>query len=207
MYRSSQQASSQQLYVTMQNCSRYVRQNSESEESFYTALENFPEDTQTEVGDDDSSELSSTLEWPNSSALSSTLEWPNFLSPEEIVRNATDIDPFLSKFKNLVENRDYASIARLGEYYKPLQKQFSVVCGIIFIGNRIVIPDRLQAAVVQSIHNGHPGYERMCKLAERVWWPGLNTTLIHTVQDCELCVSSGKSSKSSSLKSYKYSFI
>ncbi|XP_043238246.1 uncharacterized protein K02A2.6-like [Amphibalanus amphitrite] len=55
-------------------------------------------------------------------------------------------------------------------------------------GGRVVVPRRLQAAVMRELHEGHLGSSKMKNLARRyVWWPGLDAELEGLARDCVSC--------------------
>ena len=52
----------------------------------------------------------------------------------------------------------------------------------------MVIPQSLQASILEELHSGHPGIVRMKGLARsHVWWPGVNADIERTVQSCAAC--------------------
>ena len=56
--------------------------------------------------------------------------------------------------------------------------ELSVQDGCVLWGSRVVIPSALRSAVVQMLHEGHPGTSRMKALARGVvWWPGMDAEL------------------------------
>ena len=61
-------------------------------------------------------------------------------------------------------------------------------------GSCAVIPESLQARVLQMAHDGHPvQMKQRCR--EAIWWPGMNTHIEQFVHICEACAISGKSVK------------
>ena len=47
--------------------------------------------------------------------------------------------------------------------------------GCILCGTQVIIPEKLQTAVLEKLHASHPGIVRMKLLAcLHVWWPGIN---------------------------------
>ena len=52
----------------------------------------------------------------------------------------------------------------------------------------MIVPPQGQQKVLEELHAGHPGVERMKDLARTiVWWPGLNEDIEHKVQGCSSC--------------------
>ena len=58
----------------------------------------------------------------------------------------------------------------------------------ILWGCRVVIPDKLQAKVLDELHQGHPGVVRMKVLARNhMWWPGLDQAIEKQAKGCCAC--------------------
>ena len=66
--------------------------------------------------------------------------------------------------------------------------ELSVEDGVILKGERVVIPQSMQADVIQRIHAGHQGIEK-CKMRARtsVFWNGINNDLEDVVKRCAVC--------------------
>ena len=59
-----------------------------------------------------------------------------------------------------------------------------VYCG----GNRVVIPPQGRNAVLQELHEGHPGMCKMKGLARMyVWWPKIDANIEEAVRLCSTC--------------------
>ena len=60
--------------------------------------------------------------------------------------------------------------------------------GCVLQGNRVVVPASLRAAVLDLLHESHPGVEKM-KLVGRshVWWPGIDDDITAKVGRCAVC--------------------
>ena len=55
-------------------------------------------------------------------------------------------------------------------------------------GTRVVIPPPGRTAVLQELHEGHPGISKMKALARMyVWWPGMNADIEKSVRRCGEC--------------------
>ncbi|XP_021368105.1 uncharacterized protein K02A2.6-like [Mizuhopecten yessoensis] len=63
------------------------------------------------------------------------------------------------------------------------------VHGILFKGDRIVIPRTLQAEMLQKIHTGHMGIEKSKKRArELLYWPGMGNQISDMISKCSTCL-------------------
>lgn len=66
--------------------------------------------------------------------------------------------------------------------------KLSVDHGCLLWGCRLVIPQEGRSAVVNLLHNGHPGVVAMKSLDRSlVWWPGVDQEIERRVQKCDAC--------------------
>jgi len=74
------------------------------------------------------------------------------------------------------------------EPYSSRRLELSCFDGCIMWGTRIVIPPPGREAVLQELHEGHPGITRMKSLARMyVWWPGISADIEKSVRLCREC--------------------
>lgn len=68
------------------------------------------------------------------------------------------------------------------------KEELTTDSGLIFKGNRVLIPDMLRPEFLQKIHSGHSGTEASLRKArETVFWPGI-TRDVHThIGNCSTC--------------------
>ena len=67
-------------------------------------------------------------------------------------------------------------------------------------GARVVIPRKLQAAVLQMLHEGHVGMVRVKRIAQSyTWWPGVDKDIEELVKTCKNCQQDQKSPESAPL--------
>ena len=68
------------------------------------------------------------------------------------------------------------------------REELSAVDGCILWGARVVIPPPGRKLVLSQLHDTHPGICKMKSLARSyVWWPGMDTDIVTTVQHCDTC--------------------
>ena len=72
--------------------------------------------------------------------------------------------------------------------YSSKRSELSVYEGCILWGNRVIIPPPGREAVLQELHEGHPGITRMRALASiYVWWPEIDAAIEKSVRLCTQC--------------------
>ena len=86
--------------------------------------------------------------------------------------------------------------SQLAPYYS-MRDELSIYDGLVFKGERLVVPQGLRAEVKRDIHASHAGVEGCLRRArESVYWPGMNSELrpwISTREPCRLFeISHGK---------------
>jgi transposase InsO family protein len=60
---------------------------------------------------------------------------------------------------------------------------------ILSIGDRMIIPPTLRKAVLQDLHSGHLGSDKMKSLARLTcWWPEINSDIINYSKECDKCM-------------------
>ena len=68
------------------------------------------------------------------------------------------------------------------------QEELSIHEGCILWGTRVVVPKQGREAVLQELHQGHPGISRMKSLARMyVWWLGLDKDIEKLLHSCTKC--------------------
>ena len=110
------------------------------------------------------------------------------------VRSWTDRDPTLAKVRKFVQQGwpDKEDDKQMSPYFQR-KDELSVEDGCILWGVRVVVPPQLRAQVLDEIHEGHPGINRMKSFARSyVWWPCLNADLENKVKNCIICQTSQK---------------
>ena len=71
---------------------------------------------------------------------------------------------------------------------KSLEDSLVTEKGCLLFGARIVIPARLRNQVLQLVHLGHFGMQRMKQLAHSVvYWPHINNDIEHLCRTCTAC--------------------
>ena len=74
------------------------------------------------------------------------------------------------------------------EPYSSRRLELSHFEGCVLWGSRVVVPPPGRQAVLQELHEGHPGITRMKALSRMyVWWPGISSDIEKSVRQCHEC--------------------
>ena len=106
------------------------------------------------------------------------------------IRAWTERDPCLAKARKLVLQGWSAESGEVEELkpYATRRGELSVEDGCLLWGTRVIVPPQLRSAVLDELHEGHPGICRMkCFARNYVWWPGLDADLERRVRNCVEC--------------------
>ncbi|XP_039277032.1 uncharacterized protein K02A2.6-like [Nilaparvata lugens] len=61
--------------------------------------------------------------------------------------------------------------------------------GVIFCGSRVYIPSKYRRLILQELHSGHLGIQKMKALAHSlVYWPNINEDIGNTCNNCSNCI-------------------
>ena len=106
-------------------------------------------------------------------------------------KTATELDCSLQQVKKLTMEGWPSNINNIPETVKEYWKvcdQLHVADGLIFVGERLVVPTAMKKVVLQAIHEGHMGITR-CKQRGRscVYWPSMNDYIEKQVKECDTC--------------------
>jgi len=73
------------------------------------------------------------------------------------------------------------------EYWNH-RDELTTMCGLIFHGDRLVIPEVLRGNMLQQIYHGHMGMDK-CKARARdiLFWPGMYKQIEEVVSKCTVC--------------------
>ena len=75
----------------------------------------------------------------------------------------------------------------LREYFHH-RENLTQVDGVPLFKGRVIIPDRLRPAVLETLHSAHQGITGMTLRAQSsVWWPGITPQIKETRDKCRVC--------------------
>ncbi|XP_065192543.1 uncharacterized protein K02A2.6-like [Sycon ciliatum] len=107
------------------------------------------------------------------------------------VRNATNADADMCRLRALILNGWPAKPTSVPASLRPyfaVRDELSTADGLIFRGQRVIIPASQRNATLASAHEGHQGVGK-CRARARavMWWPGMSTDIESYVMSCATC--------------------
>ena len=107
----------------------------------------------------------------------------------ERLRVATRQDPVLSRVYDYVkEGWQGTETEAAVKPFADRKTELSTAGECLLWGNRVVIPQKIQARMIEELHRDHPGVTRMKAIARSyLWWPGLDKDLENCAKSCVSC--------------------
>ncbi|GFN76162.1 transposon tf2-9 polyprotein [Plakobranchus ocellatus] len=104
------------------------------------------------------------------------------------LESATSKDKTLTDVIQCFQHRWPKNIPATTKPFYALRDSLSLADGCLFYGHRVVIPSALQPQVLQILHLGHFGMQRMKQLARTaVYWPRIDTDIEDIARHCAAC--------------------
>ena len=108
-----------------------------------------------------------------------------------ILRQESQKDPVISTVMHYVQEGWPSKNTETNDKvikFQKLSDSLSTCHECLIHGSRVVIPQSLQAKVLDLLHLGHFGMERMKQLARTaVYWPGIDATIEMASRRCDSC--------------------
>ena len=107
------------------------------------------------------------------------------------LKNETQNDSSLQDLKHVVEigwpkSKQEAPVTTMP--YWNCRDEISTANGIVFKGERVIVPKGMQADMLSLIHSSHLGAEKCKRRAKEVlYWPGMNAQIEDVVLNCQTC--------------------
>ena len=110
---------------------------------------------------------------------------------QNIIRTATESDPVMKELKTTIregwpENKDLL-LARIRDYF-PFREELTLQNGLVFKGERLVVPECARKEMKARIHASHIGIQGCLRRAREVlYWPGMNRDTENCIAQCNVC--------------------
>lgn len=107
------------------------------------------------------------------------------------IAKSTVKDPILSKVLEFTRNGWPTSLpdTQLASYCAR-QAEITISQECLVWGNRIIVPEKHQDAILKELHSSHPGIVKMKSLARSyVWWPHIDKDIETVANTCAPCIS------------------
>jgi len=107
------------------------------------------------------------------------------------VRGATLSDESLQELSNVIvtgwpDTKDYLSPSV--KLYFSYRDELTVQDGIIYRGERVVIPQSMRRTAKERVHDGHLGINACLRRARDVmYWPGMSADIRQYIETCGVC--------------------
>ena len=83
---------------------------------------------------------------------------------------------------------DKSSVPEAALPYFNIRDELSIQDGLVFRGERIIIPQTLRKEMKETLHTSHVGIEGTLRRArESIYWPGMNADVKQYISMCETC--------------------
>ncbi|XP_062541369.1 uncharacterized protein K02A2.6-like [Armigeres subalbatus] len=122
------------------------------------------------------------------------------------IQSETRADPILQEVVQHVQQgwpANKSDVAESCQQFYLRRDGLSVISNCLAYGERLVIPSKFQKKVLQMLHKGHPGVERMRAVARSyVYWPGIDDSIAQLVRSCNECALAAKTNNRVKLESW-----
>uniref|UniRef100_A0A1B0DKQ2 RNA-directed DNA polymerase n=1 Tax=Phlebotomus papatasi TaxID=29031 RepID=A0A1B0DKQ2_PHLPP len=112
-------------------------------------------------------------------------------APELFQRMSTQEDPVLNKLikfimKGWPETSD--EVPKSIRNYFTFREELSFTEGLIFKGDKVVVPETERKGALKNIHAGHIGVQASLRRArDFLYWPGMNSEITDMIGKCLIC--------------------
>ena len=115
----------------------------------------------------------------------------------EEIRRETENDKALQKLKTIIlhgwPDHKNSLPPEVCSYFS-MRDELTVQDGLIFRGERVVIPTSLRLDMKQKVHSSHMGIDSCLRRArEHIYWPGMSADIKQQIEACDTCGKFGSS--------------
>ena len=112
------------------------------------------------------------------------------------VRMLTSTDQAMQKLMDVVKNGWPDQQGQIDNEVRPYfhhRDELTIENGILFKGDRCVIPTAMRTGILKKLHATHMGVESTLRRARQlVFWPGLNGQVRDVLSRCDICQATGR---------------
>ena len=88
-------------------------------------------------------------------------------------------DKIIQRVISLVKTYNKTGVSRSPSPWREKLQSFSVdEKNLLYMDNRLVIPQSMRSMIMCSLHYGHPGRNSMFAMIEDIWWPRIHREII-----------------------------
>ena len=107
------------------------------------------------------------------------------------IKSATELDEELHSVAAMIKQGWPDSRAcvplKLQEYF-PFREELSIQDGVVFKGERIIVPSSLRQHMMDKVHASHLGIQGCLRRAkEAFYWPGIYKQITELISRCSIC--------------------
>ena len=104
------------------------------------------------------------------------------------IQVATRRDKTLGKVFNYTQHGWPEQVPDDFKPYKTRQDEIGTEADCLLWGIRVIVPEKLQRRILDSLHETHPGISRMKAIARSYfWWAGLDKAIENVARGCQAC--------------------
>ena len=123
----------------------------------------------------------------------------------ELIRSAADADDQYQLLRRQIDIgwHDASSVPPALNEFKTFSDELAEVDGLVFKGDRVIVPRDARAEILRRVHSSHTGINSCIRRArEAVFWPGLTADIKMTVSACPLCAAHQSANQKEPLMPY-----
>ena len=108
------------------------------------------------------------------------LSWP-------LLARETQLDPVLANLFRAIRDSCFTTHTGIDPFLR-YKDELSITRDVILFRNRVVVPQKLQAMVLEVLHSAHQGVAAMGSRARSaVFWPGITNDIASKRKECSEC--------------------
>lgn len=127
------------------------------------------------------------------------------------LQDSTSKDPILTQIIGFCQNgwpEHKRSVSQSIKPYFSLKDKLHVLNKILFLSEKIVIPESMREYVINLSHEGHQGMNSTMRLAQStVYWPNMKNDIEKFVNNCHTCLTYRRSNSKEPIIHHEYKYL